>query len=53
MDEQATRARQLMESAGVNVVYESAPEATHMMHQSDPRRYTSLLRDWAGTAIRE
>lgn len=48
-DEQATRARELMESAGVSVTYESAPDAMHMMHQADPRRYTSLLRRWAET----
>jgi pimeloyl-ACP methyl ester carboxylesterase len=48
-DEQAARARQLMESAGVKVDYESVPDALHMMHQFDPPRYVEILRKWAAT----
>lgn len=47
-DQQAARARELMESAGVEVAYESVPDAFHMLHQSDPERYAGILRTWAG-----
>lgn len=46
-DEQAARARELIETAGVEVAYESVPDALHMMHQFDPKRYARLLTDWA------
>jgi pimeloyl-ACP methyl ester carboxylesterase len=46
-DEQAARARQLMESTGAKVDYESVPDALHMMHQFDPPRYAEILRRWA------
>lgn len=48
-DEQAARARTLMESAGVRVDYEDAPDALHMMHQFDPPRYARILTRWAAT----
>ncbi|MGA5506990.1 alpha/beta fold hydrolase [Streptomyces umbrinus] len=48
-DEQAARAKQLMESAGVKVDYESAPDALHMMHQFDPSRYVQIFTQWAAT----
>jgi pimeloyl-ACP methyl ester carboxylesterase len=48
-DFQAERARSLMESAGVEVGYVSAPDALHMMHQFDPPRYTKILTEWAST----
>ena len=48
-DLQAGQARKLMESAGVQVDYVSAPDALHMMHQFDPPRYVKILTDWAST----
>ncbi|GAA4546300.1 alpha/beta hydrolase [Pseudonocardia xishanensis] len=48
-DEQAARARALMESAGVPVSYESIPDALHMMHQFDPARYAKILTHWASS----
>ncbi|MEV6129204.1 hypothetical protein AB0M05_20595 [Streptomyces violaceusniger] len=48
-DEQAARARRLMESAGVKVDYESVPDALHMMHQFDPPRYVKIFTQWAAT----
>lgn len=48
-DEQAAYARELMESAGVDVSYESVPDALHMMHQFDAPRYTTILKTWAST----
>ncbi|MCW1099027.1 alpha/beta hydrolase [Streptomyces sp. RS2] len=46
-DEQAAQARRLMEAAGVKVDYESVPEASHVMHQSDPARYAEIFTRWA------
>ncbi|GGV70718.1 alpha/beta hydrolase [Streptomyces longisporoflavus] len=51
-DEQAAQARRLMESAGVKVDYESVPDASHMMHQSDPARYAEIFTRWAATLAR-
>lgn len=48
-DEQAAQARLLMESAGVKVGYESVPDASHTMHQSDPARYVRIFTRWAAT----
>lgn len=48
-DEQAARARLLMESAGVKVDYASVPDALHMMHQFDPPRYVEIFTQWAAT----
>jgi pimeloyl-ACP methyl ester carboxylesterase len=48
-DQQAARARQLMEEAGVRVDYESIPDAAHVMHQADPITYTEILRRWASS----
>jgi len=45
-DEQADRARELMESAGVDVSYVSLPDAFHMMHMFDPERYVRVLTEW-------
>lgn len=36
-----------MEAAGVKADYESVPEASHMMHQSDPARYAEIFTRWA------
>lgn len=38
-----------MDSAGVKVHYESVPEASHTMHQSDPARYADIFTRWAAT----
>ncbi|MDA4889283.1 hypothetical protein PFZ55_20545 [Streptomyces sp. MS2A] len=46
-DEQAAQAWRLMEAAGVKADYESVPEASHMMHQSDPARYAEIFTRWA------
>jgi pimeloyl-ACP methyl ester carboxylesterase len=48
-DEQAARARSLMESAGVKVDYESVPDAVHVMHQFDPPRYVEIFTRWAAS----
>ncbi|GAA0921716.1 hypothetical protein GCM10009559_04790 [Pseudonocardia zijingensis] len=48
-DQQAARARQLMEEAGVRVDYESLPDAAHIMHQADPSTYTKILKRWASS----
>ncbi|MGP3533275.1 alpha/beta fold hydrolase [Microbacterium sp. RD1] len=45
-DEQADRARELMESAGADVSYASLPDAFHMMHMFDPERYVRVLTEW-------
>ncbi|MFS8202185.1 alpha/beta fold hydrolase [Streptomyces sp. CWNU-52B] len=46
-DEQARKAQDLMESAGVEVHYASYPDAHHMMHRFDPALYVKLLTEWA------
>ncbi|MEU5141601.1 hypothetical protein [Streptomyces sp. NPDC021139] len=51
-DDQAAQARRLMESAGVKVDYASVPDATHMMHQSDPARYAEIFTWWAAALAR-
>ncbi|GAA3201992.1 alpha/beta hydrolase [Microbacterium terregens] len=48
-DEQAERARELMESAGVRVDYTLLPDAFHMMHMFDPERYVAVLTEWAAS----
>lgn len=30
----------------MKVDYESVPDASHMMHQSDPARYAEILTPW-------
>ena len=51
-DEQVVQARRLMDSAGVKVDYESVPDASQMMHQSDPARYAEIFTRWAGARDR-
>ncbi|MHC5262681.1 alpha/beta fold hydrolase [Streptomyces sp. UC4497] len=51
-DEQAAQAMRLMKSAGVKVDYESVPDTSHTMHQSDPARYSEIFTRWAATLAR-
>jgi pimeloyl-ACP methyl ester carboxylesterase len=46
-DLQAERAQAIMRAAGVQVDYESFPDAAHMMHAADPDRYAEVLTTWA------
>jgi pimeloyl-ACP methyl ester carboxylesterase len=46
-DQQADRARQLVEAAGQPFTYRSFPEMPHSMHGSDPELYARTVTDWA------
>jgi pimeloyl-ACP methyl ester carboxylesterase len=48
-DLQAMKAREILESTGVDFTYRSFPDAAHPMHSADPARFVSILRDWAAT----
>lgn len=48
-DPQAARARELMESTGAKVDYESLPDALHVLHQFDPPRYAKIFTQWAAS----
>lgn len=45
-DEQAARARELVESAGQRVSYQSFPDAPHAMHRIDPERFAETITGW-------
>ncbi|MFE7506913.1 alpha/beta fold hydrolase [Promicromonospora sp. NPDC057488] len=45
-DEQAARARELVERAGQQVSYRSFPDAPHALHRSHPGRFARALTDW-------
>lgn len=45
-DEQAARARELVESAGQRVSYRSFPDAPHVLHRTDPERFAEAMTDW-------
>jgi pimeloyl-ACP methyl ester carboxylesterase len=46
-DLQAMKAQELLKSTGVDFTYQSFPDAAHSMHNADPARFASVLRDWA------
>lgn len=46
-DLQAEKVREILARAGVPFEYYTAPEAAHVMHSADPRRFTKILREWA------
>ncbi len=45
-DQQAARARTLLEGAGVDVTYRSFPDVGHSMHGERPELYVETLLDW-------
>ncbi len=46
-DQQATRVRELLEGAGVEVTYRSFPDVGHSMHGERPELFVETLLDWA------
>lgn len=46
-DRQARQAMAIMREAGVDVQYQSFPDAAHAMHHTEPARYTAVLTSWA------
>lgn len=50
-DDQAQRARELVEAAGQPFTYVDLPEAEHSMHASDSALYARTLIEWAKTAL--
>jgi pimeloyl-ACP methyl ester carboxylesterase len=46
-DLQASKARELITQAGVQVEYASLPDAAHAMHFADPSRFAELVTAWA------
>jgi pimeloyl-ACP methyl ester carboxylesterase len=49
LDLQATKVREIVTAAGQRFEYVSLPDATHVMHQSDPARFAQVLTRWART----
>ncbi|WP_205315637.1 alpha/beta fold hydrolase [Nonomuraea lactucae] len=48
-DLQVRHVRELITQAGQRFDYKSFPNAGHVMHQSDPRAYVAVLRDWTSS----
>jgi len=48
-DLQARRAGELIKGAGQPFDYVSLPDAAHAMHEAQPERFATVVRDWAGT----
>jgi pimeloyl-ACP methyl ester carboxylesterase len=46
-DQQADRARELIEGAGQPCTYVSLPKMAHGMHRHDPALFTSTVSEWA------
>jgi len=47
-DFQVARAKELVTGAGQRFDYVDAPDAMHVMHDTNPARFAAALRDWAG-----
>jgi pimeloyl-ACP methyl ester carboxylesterase len=47
--DQAARARQLIESTGQRVTFQSFPSMGHSMHGQDPQLFSNTLVEWAAT----
>ena len=47
-DFQLAKARELVTGAGQRFEYVDAPDAMHVMHETEPARYVAALREWAG-----
>ena len=50
-DFQVAKARELVTDAGQRFEYFDAPDAMHVMHDADPPRYATVLREWAGKLL--
>lgn len=48
-DLQVRHMRELITQAGQRFDYTSFPKAGHVMHQSDPQTYVTVLRDWTSS----
>ena len=48
-DFQAKRAGEIVKSAGQPFDYVSLPDAAHAMHETQPARFATVVRDWAKT----
>ncbi|MBB4688738.1 alpha/beta fold hydrolase [Amycolatopsis jiangsuensis] len=46
-DLQATQAQTIMRTAGVEVTYQSFPDAAHAMHATEPARFADAVTTWA------
>jgi pimeloyl-ACP methyl ester carboxylesterase len=46
-DLQARRAGELVKGAGQPFDYASLPDAAHAMHEVQPERFATIVRDWA------
>jgi pimeloyl-ACP methyl ester carboxylesterase len=46
-DQQAARARELVESAGQSLKYVSFPQMPHSMHSADPALFARTVAEWA------
>jgi hypothetical protein len=48
-DQQAKRARELVDFAGQPIQYVSLPQMAHAMHGHDPELFAKILTDWSQT----
>jgi pimeloyl-ACP methyl ester carboxylesterase len=46
-DLQARRAGEIIKGAGQPFEYASLPDAAHAMHEAQPERFATIVRDWA------
>lgn len=46
-DLQARRAGEIIKAAGTSFDYLSLPDAAHAMHETQPARFATVIRDWA------
>ena len=47
-DFQVTKVKELVTGAGQPFDYFDAPDAAHVMHETQPARFADVLRDWSG-----
>jgi pimeloyl-ACP methyl ester carboxylesterase len=48
-DLQARRAGEIIKGAGQSFDYVSLPDAAHAMHEAQPARFATVVRDWTKT----
>lgn len=52
-DDQARRAREIVEGVGGRIDYRSFPAMPHSMHEHDPEQYLETVLDWLATLDRK
>ncbi|MEJ2869762.1 alpha/beta hydrolase [Actinomycetospora sp. OC33-EN08] len=52
-DDQARRAREIVEAAGGRIDYRSFPDTPHSMHEHAPKQYLETVLDWVASLDRQ